>query len=113
MYTNSIYASGNGIKIVAVDFQTEAGVTTFAGTAEVNCDGVLQDYSIKFGDPAPNSLNLAITDLSGLSIASRQITASTGRDNLGASLPVTGVRMTLSGNTTINAKGTAFFYFLV
>jgi len=101
-------------KSYPVLFTADSSTGAFtAYTLPAGFGGALIDFSFKFGNGAlaPNSLTYAITDENGLTIASGTITASSGRDNLGATVPMfAGSTITLSGNTTVSATVLATLY---
>jgi hypothetical protein len=112
-YTDGSTKIGGGVKVVERLFQTEAGVATFAGTGRVEGDGLLLDIAIILdGTTPPNSLVYTFKDNDGLTIKTATITANTARPLLTANVAVFGgINITLSGNTTNNAKGKIKFYF--
>ena len=88
-----------------------ASGTTFAALTLDDFGGDLQDFSIVFGTPAPNSLTYTLTDSDGCTITSGTLTASSARLNLQSVCPlIGGVKLTISGNTTSNAVIILNFY---
>ena len=99
-----------------VDFLADAANGAFNSyPIPSNVSGELQDIGIAIGSPAPNTVDVLITDGFGLTVyAQTGITASQLRGALPSIIPLAkGGTIALSNNTTHGAKVKIILFFLV